>query len=205
MKETFKKYHIYKGNNTIEENNVIIKGSFGRKLYPWKNIINLKYLSGSKEIILFGEKFIQNNNKKARNIINNKRYKLKEKLESRKDNQIIKIKLEVINDFTDLSFMFKNSNLIVNNQLDKSDKSDISKLNTEKVKNMSNLFCGCTFLTKLPDISNWKTNNVKFMNNLFNGCSNLISLPDISKWKLDNVQKISSLFNDCSKLTEIPI
>ena len=179
---SFMNYHIYKGNNKIEENNVIIKESSGKKLYPSKNIINLKYLSGSKEIILFGEKFIQNNNKKARNIINNKRYKLKEKLESRKDNQIIKIKLEVINDFIDLSFMFKNSNLIANNQLNKSDKSDISKLNTEKVIDMSNLFCGCTFLTTLSDISNWKTNNVKFMNNLFNGCSNLIKFNKFTRY-----------------------
>ena len=38
---------------------------------------------------------------------------------------------------------------------------DISKLNTNKVINISNMFYNCSSLISLPDISNWKTNNVK--------------------------------------------
>ena len=42
------------------------------------------------------------------------------------------------------------------------------------------MFYGCSSLSSLPDISKWNTNNVKDMRYMFYGCSSLSSLPDIS-------------------------
>ena len=43
------------------------------------------------------------------------------------------------------------------------------------------MFNECILLEKLASISKWNTNKVTDMSNLFGGCSNLKSLPDISK------------------------
>ena len=39
---------------------------------------------------------------------------------------------------------------------------------------------GCSSLSFLPDISKWNTNNVKDINHMFGGCSSLSYSPDIS-------------------------
>ena len=43
---------------------------------------------------------------------------------------------------------------------------DISKWNTSKVTNMSDMFYKCSSLLSLPDISKWNTSNVTNMNNI---------------------------------------
>ena len=48
---------------------------------------------------------------------------------------------------------------------------------------MSDIFYGCSSLTKLPDISKWNTNNVTDISGIFSKCSSLIKLPDILKMK----------------------
>ena len=53
----------------------------------------------------------------------------------------------------------------------------INKLNIFYVTDMSYIF-----ISYLCDISKWDTNNVKNMNGIFYGSSSLSSLPDISKW-----------------------
>ena len=42
------------------------------------------------------------------------------------------------------------------------------------------MFNGCESLNSLPDISKWNTNNVKDMSWMFNECKSLNSLPDIT-------------------------
>ena len=59
---------------------------------------------------------------------------------------------------------------------------DISKQNTSKVANLSDLFLKCTSLISLPDISKWKTHSLKEMRSLFLDCNLLLNIPDISKW-----------------------
>ena len=39
------------------------------------------------------------------------------------------------------------------------------------VKDISDLLSDCSSLNELPDISKWNTNNIKDMNNLFYNCS----------------------------------
>jgi len=47
---------------------------------------------------------------------------------------------------------------------------------------MNYMFCECSSLSSLPDISKWNTNNVKDMNSMFLRCSSLSFLPKISNW-----------------------
>ena len=47
---------------------------------------------------------------------------------------------------------------------------------------MGFLFCYCYSLEFLPDISKWNTNNVKNISGIFAECSSLKTLPDLSKW-----------------------
>ena len=58
------------------------------------------------------------------------------------------------------------------------------------------LFYDCSSLAELPDISRWNTNNIKDINSLFYGCSSLTKLPDISKWNTININDMNSLFCD---------
>ena len=45
--------------------------------------------------------------------------------------------------------------------------SDISKLNTSSVTNMSDMFSCCNILSSLLDISKWNTSNVINMSDMF--------------------------------------
>ena len=62
------------------------------------------------------------------------------------------------------------------------------------------MFYGCSSLISLPDISKWNTNNVKDMSFMFYGCSSLSFLPDISKWKTNNITDMNSIFFQCHNL-----
>ena len=52
----------------------------------------------------------------------------------------------------------------------------------------------CTSLKSIPDISKWNTNNVKNMSYMFYKCSSLSILPDLSKWNTNNVTDMSGMF-----------
>ena len=58
----------------------------------------------------------------------------------------------------------------------------------------------CSLLSSLPDISKWNTNNVKNMSEMFYNCSSLSSLPDISKWNTNNVEEMIAVFENCFSL-----
>jgi surface protein len=81
---------------------------------------------------------------------------------------------------------------------------NISKWNTEKVTDMSHMFCSCSLLVTLHDISNWITSNVTNMKYMFFGCSSLSSMPDISKWDTKNVTDTSYMFSYCFSLLSLP-
>ena len=49
------------------------------------------------------------------------------------------------------------------------------------------MFYNCSSLKSLPDISKWNTNKVIDMSDMFYNCSSLKSLPDISKWNTKNM------------------
>ena len=76
-------------------------------------------------------------------------------------------------------------------------------LNTANVKNMSDMFCGCSSLTTL-DLSNFNTANVKNMSDMFSFCSSLTTL-DLSNFNTANVTDMRYMFSDCSRLTTLDV
>lgn len=79
----------------------------------------------------------------------------------------------------------------------------LDNLNTANVRDMENMFAGCSSLTSL-DLSSFNTASVTTMFCMFDGCSKLTSL-DLSSWNTEKVATISGLFNDCSELTTVDL
>ena len=79
----------------------------------------------------------------------------------------------------------------------------IENLNTENVKDMSNMFYSCSGLISL-DVTHFNTENVKDMSNMFYGCSGLISL-DVTHFNTENVKDMSNMFYSCSSLTSLDV
>ena len=78
--------------------------------------------------------------------------------------------------------------------------------NTQKVKNMSYMFSGCSSLTSL-DLTSLDTSNVTDMNHIFSDCSSLTSL-DLTSFNTQNVKDMSNMFGGftgCKKLTNLDI
>ena len=79
----------------------------------------------------------------------------------------------------------------------------IENLNTENVKDMSNMFYICSGLISL-DVTHFNTENVKNMSNMFYGCSGLISL-DVTHFNTENVTSMLNMFYSCSSLTSLDV
>ena len=79
----------------------------------------------------------------------------------------------------------------------------IENLNTENVKDMSNMFDICSGLISL-DVTHFNTENVKDMSNMFYGCSGLISL-DVTHFNTENVTSMRNMFYSCSSLTSLDV
>ena len=108
-------------------------------------------------------------------IIDNNEYKIAEKYNIKSNNNNkLKIKLEGIDNITNMSYMFDKCSSL-------SSLPDISKWNTNNVTNMSNMFYKCSSLSSLPDISKWNTDKATNMSFMFSDCLSLLSLPDISR------------------------
>ena len=166
-----------------------------------ENEITIKYINKKeeKEIILLGEKFVNNNKDNCKFIINGKTLDLKKKYKKDKNltKEIIEGKLKILSPLTDISYMFNECSSIIY-------ISGLHNIDTSRINNMAYLFCECCSLKSLDDISKWKTNNVKNMKYLFGGCRSLLKLPDISNWNTSNVTDMSFMFCDCQLLEELP-
>ena len=169
------------------------------------NII-YKINKNDKNIQIFGTKFVNNNKDKCKIIYNGKEQELIDKINMEmldKNAEILEVKLKVLKNITDLSYMF-GSEGVAGGCKSIISLPDISNLNTSYTTNMSNMFHGCSSLKFLPDISTWNTSNVKDMSNMFFSCSSLVSLPDISRWNVSNVKKMSQMFAYCRSLKSLP-
>ena len=78
---------------------------------------------------------------------------------------------------------------------------DVTHFNTENVKDMSNMFYGCSGLISL-DVTHFNTENVTSMRNMFYSCSSLTSL-DVTNFNTANVTDMSNMFSNCRNLTTI--
>ena len=69
-----------------------------------------------------------------------------------------------------------------------------TKFNTNKVKNMSHMFCNCSLLTNL-NLLNIVTNSVEDISGLFSGCTSLLSL-NLSSFDTSKVKNMSAMFEN---------
>lgn len=79
----------------------------------------------------------------------------------------------------------------------------IEGINNLKVKNMSNLFAGCSRLTTF-DVSGLDKSNVTNMTSMFKGCSGLKTFTG-SQWDTSNLTDMTSMFYGCSELTTLDV
>ena len=100
------------------------------------------------------------------------------------------------NKFTDWNYGFYFDNSMKQNQIT---SFNLSKYDTSKITDMSNMFNECNSLTSL-DVSNFDTSKVTNMDNMFYFCSGLTSL-DVSSFDTSNVTNMSGMFSYCSNLT----
>jgi surface protein len=76
-------------------------------------------------------------------------------------------------------------------------------LNTEEVRDMSDMFYGCKNLTSI-DVSGFNTSKVKDMSRMFEDCEALISL-DLSNFDTRNVTNMKYMFYKCSNLRSLNV
>ena len=201
------KYNEYIKNDIdkiIKENRVEIKNKYINELYNkivFSNEITIKYKVGEEDDLrIFGDVFVKNNKNNCKIIYNNMIIELNPffNIKNEKfENKIIELKLRIIKEFTNMSFMFCECSSLL-------DLPDISKFNTSNVTDIRFIFYNCTSLESLPDISKLNTSNIKIMECIFKDCSSLKSLPDISEWNTSNVTDITGIFNNCSSLKSLP-
>ena len=186
---------IYYNKNKKKCSNKKLEVTFYKKFIK-KNIGKMIYeeTENKKEIKIFNQNFILNNKKRAKIIIDNKQYKLKEAI---KINKIFKIKIKFLDLIIKLNSMFENCESLsyVNN---------FQNFNTKYLRGLYNLFSKCSSLLYIDDISNWNITNINNISRLFYDCSSLKELPDISKWNISYVNNINSLFEGCSSLERLP-
>ena len=163
--------------------------------------ILIKYKINDRRVKIFGNEFVNNNDKICKILYDTNIYCLSEyfDIENLKTNigNILEIKLTGINKITNAHSMFHKCTSLIS-------LPDISKLKTDNITNMSAMFMGCSALTLLSDISKWNTKNVANISFMFDGCSSLEYLPDISQWDISNVTNMQDIFRDCSSLKSLP-
>ena len=219
--------------NTSILNNKVSKASelFNKLINMYKesnkDIIKYKINENDKKIKIFGQKFVVNNWDNCRIIYKDQECKLCEyiELENLKNrDKILEIKLKVVRELKDISYMFADCESLISVSRTLSWKTDsitimmglfagctslqvlpdLSLIDTSKITNMRGIFLGCQSLKSLPDISKWNTEKVTYMQHLFDNCSSLTSIPDISKWNTENVTNMQYMFRNCSSLKTLP-
>ena len=181
-----------------------IKSNIGKMIY--------KNNGNNRQIKIFNEIFISNNKKRAKIIINNKQYELKDNLENQKHfKQIIKIK------FFDCIFylncMFKDCESL-------SSIKNFQNINMNKINDISQMFFKCSSLKEISDISKWDLSNIKNMSFLFAECTFFELFQDFYKLiltggeeiyinsllesKTNKIHFMSDIFNSRSSIKSLP-
>ena len=150
-------------------------------------------------IKLFGTEFVERYkmNKAIKIIHNGNEYSLTEHFPITNDdnqNGLFKIKLKGVNMMTDLKYMFR----FVNNLLD---VPNISRMDTSNVENMHAMFEGCNKLVKLKGINRWNVEKVVTMRGMFYECLNLKYLSEIEEWNPIKLKNCYQMFFGCKSLT----
>ena len=176
-------------------------------------------------IRILGHDFARNNKNKAKLIIANKKYKLKEFINEKyfTDN---KIKLNILfsNDLSNISHMFENC-IKLREIFDKTDyDNSLKSIESIEETHDSDYYINDDDLYsidyKIKIIDEEQDNSImehikdKLMNyqdryyldlsSIFSNCLSLSSLPDISKWNTNNVNDIYEMLRNCISLSSLP-
>ena len=125
-----------------------------------------------RSLKLFDWEFVKNNKNHCKILLDNKELDLVDTLPTQYNhdynymynreltNKYVEIKLKGMENVTDMSYMFYKCKDLLS-------VSNISDLDTSKVKNMSCLFYDCESLLLLPEILNWDTSKVTDISYMF--------------------------------------
>ena len=133
-----------------------------------------------------------NNNIKFKIIIGDTTFENKNNITLEKAGKHIII-IEFENELDSLEGLFEGNHYLI--------EADFSKLQTEKIKSMENLFKDCSNLTKV-DFNN-KTPNLQNARNMFYGCDSLTSIN--MQFDTSKVTRMDYMFYHCEKITNIDI
>ena len=156
-------YKLSVGNNIInlnyqknrKESSNQNLGIIYYKKYIKKNIGKMKYKITENQTKIIDKEFILKNKKRAKIIINNKHYELKEYIYNKKYNHSFKIEIKFLDNIFYLKYMFNECKSLsyINN---------FQSINTKYLKAICSLFSGCNSLLYIDDISEWNINNVNY-------------------------------------------
>lgn len=77
--------------------------------------------------------------------------------------------------------------------------ADVEGLSTSSVRDMSDLFLGCSKLQKVAGLSSWDVSQVRNAAFAFMNCSSLEVL-DVGSWDLNRAERLRSMFKGCENL-----
>ena len=161
------KSNIKLNSQKIEEKELsMLINSFGN----YKNNIqeiSIKYIftkNNNKELRIFGDKFVENNKKKCRLIINGEQKKMQAFISCKEIHYKNRFKIRINN------------------------------INDNNIRRFSRMFDKCSSLLLLKFISNWNISNVNNISEMFSNCKSLKELPYISRWNANNVNDMRGVF-----------
>ena len=203
--DNYPNYNLLKTISNLEMFAVLYYKDYNEIILHYKfNEENIK----DNKVVLFGDKFVNNNKENCFLIINGKNIvelnrfiDLKDIYEKIPKEAPLSLKVQLIERkrkvMTDLSFMFYNISTIT-------DISYSSNYDSGEVRNMSYMFYNCQS-TCLPNfIEKFNTINVIDMSYMFYNCSLVKQIPDISKWDVRFLKKANNMFENCLSLSIFP-
>ena len=169
--------------------------------YSYLDTIDIIYylpLDKKNIIKVFGTQFAERyrNNNACKIIHNGIEYPISEYFQITNDDiqkGYFQIKLKGVNMMTDLSYMFR----FVNNLLD---VPNISRMDTSNVESMEVMFEKCDKLFELKGINRWNVEKVVSMRGMFFNCFSLKYLPEIDEWNPINLKDCYQMFFGCKSL-----
>ena len=174
----------------------------------WNKYLNHSFFSGNKDVInliyytekenitenIFGTKFVLNNIKNIKIIIDGETFELIDKYELKKGENNIKIKIK--NKISNLSYMFYDCNTLKNIE-------ELKYLDTKNVNNFSHMFCYCNLLSNIKSLETWDVSNGNNFSYMFSYCNGISNIEPLGKWNVSNGNDFSFMFSYCEKLSDI--
>jgi len=156
-------------------------------------LIDKEEFYNENKIRIFGDIFVNNNEKICYLIINGQKTKLTQFYNYNEEESELNITLVKTGNINNLSSMFAHCVSLTS-------LPDISRLDTSNVEDMSSMFLNCKKLVEIDDISKWDVSKVISMKSMFCNCESLLSLPDIGKWDINNLKNYNSMFEGCNTI-----